>query len=191
MAIITQIWAVCPFLLRICKNILQRIDSLGCVLYNNAYSLKVRNAMALYFSYGMNTNREQMAVRCPDARPIGHATLAGHKLRFAGCADIVPSAAHQVDGVLWEITPQCRTALDALEGFPSFYSIKTVMVKHRRRCYTAEVYYMVADSELWQPSPQYYDIIAAGYRTFGVPVQQLSHALSEVCQSNLTRALSR
>ena len=134
--------------------------------------------MALYFAYGMNCNSTQMARRCPAAIALGHATLPGHRLRFAGCADIIPSGDHQVDGVLWDITPDCRIALDALEGFPEFYNIKTVMVKHRQRHCSALVYYMTPGHTDSPPFHGYLNSILDGYGTFGVPRKQIDLALA-------------
>ena len=43
----------------------------------------------LYFSYGMNTNQAEMALRCPGAQSLGHARLIDHVFRFATHADVV------------------------------------------------------------------------------------------------------
>lgn len=129
------------------------------------------------FSYGMNTNAEQMAARCPRAIPQGHAILPGHLFRFAGCADIVTAYNHQVDGVLWEITSECRAAIDLLEGYPDFYNAKTIMVKHHSRFVSALVYYMNPGYSGALPSARYLDIIRTGYETFNVPQRQINLAL--------------
>ena len=50
----------------------------------------------LYFSYGMNTNQAEMALRCPGATSLGHARLIDHMFRFATHADVV-----NVAGLLW------------------------------------------------------------------------------------------
>ena len=83
----------------------------------------------LMFSYGMNTNRGQMALRCPDARSLGRAVLYGHEFRFARHADIIENPAFNTRGVLWDITEECEKSLDALEGFPDYYLKKTVNVE--------------------------------------------------------------
>ncbi len=48
------------------------------------------NNSQLYFSYGMNTNQDEMAYRCPGAHSLGHARLIDHAFRFAVHADVVP-----------------------------------------------------------------------------------------------------
>lgn len=133
--------------------------------------------MMYMFSYGMNTNKMQMATRCPAAKPIGAAVLAGHRFRFAGCADVVPDRHRQVDGVLWSITAECQQALDWLEGYPSYYNSKTVLVQHRQQFYEAEMYFMNPGHENWPPSQSYYNTIVEGYKSFNVPLHQVKNAL--------------
>lgn len=136
--------------------------------------------MTYMFAYGMNTNKKQMASRCPQAKPIGHAVLVGHEFRFAGCADIVTHAHREVHGVLWKITDQCLAALDALEGYPSFYNRKNVLVKHNNQFYRSLVYFMNPGNEAWPPSKMYVDILNEGYADFNVPTTQLNNALAAV-----------
>ena len=57
----------------------------------------------LYFAYGMNTNRSEMAQRCPGALSLGHARLVDRIFRFATHADVVKCRGSYVDGVLWTI----------------------------------------------------------------------------------------
>ena len=40
-----------------------------------------------YLAYGMNTNRDAMAARCPNAKPMGGFYLPNHRLIFRGVAD--------------------------------------------------------------------------------------------------------
>ena len=48
--------------------------------------------MTLYFAYGSNMSRALMRARCPTAREVGTATLAGHRLIITsdGYASVVP-----------------------------------------------------------------------------------------------------
>ena len=79
------------------------------------------NNSQLYFAYGMNTNQDEMAYRCPGAHSLGHARLIDHAFRFAVHADVVPCEGSYVDGVLWSITDQDLDHLDQLEGYPTYY----------------------------------------------------------------------
>ena len=69
-----------------------------------------------YLAYGMNTNKEAMAVRCPKAKPMGGFYLPNYRLIFRGVADFRADADAILPVVLWEITEDCLKSLDALEG---------------------------------------------------------------------------
>ncbi|MFN0263890.1 gamma-glutamylcyclotransferase family protein [Tepidamorphus sp. 3E244] len=72
----------------------------------------------LYFAYGSNMSRAQMAARCPGARPLGPARLDGWAffINQRGTASIRPSLGNAVWGVVWRIQPQHRGVLDHYEG---------------------------------------------------------------------------
>lgn len=115
----------------------------------------------LYMAYGMNTNRDAMASRCPNALPLGGFYLPNYRLVFRGVADIIPDDNAVVPVVLWSITPQCLAALDRLEGYPTLYT--------RRKINGGWIAYMMNDkSGMSPPSHHYYRMIAEGYRDFGL-----------------------
>ena len=63
-----------------------------------------------YLAYGSNLNLEQMAHRCPTAKPIGTAVLKDYQLLFRGghggsVATVEPFKGKTVPCLLWEITP--------------------------------------------------------------------------------------
>jgi gamma-glutamylcyclotransferase (GGCT)/AIG2-like uncharacterized protein YtfP len=136
------------------------------------------------FAYGMNTNKNQMAVRCPAAIAIGAGVIAGYEFRFAGCADIVPSSHSEVHGVLWKITNQCLDALDALEGYPRFYNRKIICVKHKNQFYDALVYFMNLGQISWPPSNGYFETVVEGYTSFNVPLRQVDRAMDSFALSH-------
>lgn len=140
--------------------------------------------MIYYFAYGMNTNLEQMAYRCPQAQLVGAATLDGHRFRFAGCADIVEDEHNYVDGVLWYITRDCLAALDQLEGYPRFYNSKEVLVVCNGQEYRAEVYYMNAGQEDGLPTNSYLDMVTEGYTDNNVPLDQVTASLNLLQENN-------
>lgn len=148
--------------------------------------------MTIYmFAYGMNTNLEQMARRCPAAQVVGPAVLPGYRFRFAGCADVVPDENSYVNGVLWYITEECLYALDQLEGYPHYYNCKEVLVKCGSEDYFAEVYYMNPGYADDAPSQSYYDMVTEGYRSNGVPLDQIERSLGSLRKNDnpLTRIL--
>ena len=70
-----------------------------------------------YFAYGSNLDQEQMAWRCPLARPVGRLTLPDWALEFRGVATIVPCPGKSVDGAVYAVTPADERALDLYEGY--------------------------------------------------------------------------
>ena len=72
----------------------------------------------LYFAYGANMHPGQMEWRCPNALASRAFILRDWELRFYSHATIEPRKGAQVAGVLWEITPDCESSLDAFEGYP-------------------------------------------------------------------------
>jgi gamma-glutamylcyclotransferase (GGCT)/AIG2-like uncharacterized protein YtfP len=136
----------------------------------------------LYFSYGMNTNPDSMAYRCPGALSMGHARLLEHSFRFAHHADVVATPGSFVDGVLWEITAEHLTALDYLEGYPHYYNRSAKPVSLGRRILSAEVYYMNPAQDYYPPSEYYLNHIISGYNSHAVPTDQILNALELVSE---------
>jgi gamma-glutamylcyclotransferase (GGCT)/AIG2-like uncharacterized protein YtfP len=134
-------------------------------------------SVKLYFAYGMNTNQEEMAYRCPTAVPMGKAVLHGYRFEFKNFATIVPSPGESVEGVLWTITDSDEVALDILEGYPEFYDKKYVTV-HQGIDYIAMTYIMSPREQSYPPSDGYYRMVSQGYQQFGLNQQQLLEAKS-------------
>jgi gamma-glutamylcyclotransferase (GGCT)/AIG2-like uncharacterized protein YtfP len=129
----------------------------------------------LYFAYGMNTNREEMAYRCPTAVALGKALLPGYRFEFKSFATIVPDADSQVEGVLWTITDADEAALDILEGYPEFYDKRHVKVQQGID-YIAMTYIMGPREKGHAPSDGYYSMVSEGYQSFGLSQRQLLEA---------------
>ena len=126
----------------------------------------------LYMAYGMNTNRDAMAVRCPKAKPLGGFYLPDTRLVFRGVADIVPDTDTICPVVLWDITIDCLRALDRLEGYPTFYG--------RRKINTDWIVYEMNDkTRTSPPNGGYYKMIEDGYKDFGLDDYKLRVALAE------------
>ena len=136
----------------------------------------------LYFAYGMNTNKEEMAYRCPGARALGKAILPGYRLEFKSFATIVPNPKESVEGVLWTITELDELALDMLEGYPEFYDKKTVSVEHDNQSYIAMTYIMGPREQGYAPSDGYYSMVSEGYQAFGLNQRQLLDAKNRSIQ---------
>ena len=134
-------------------------------------------SVKLYFAYGMNTNRNEMAVRCPTAVPLGRAILPGYRFEFKSFATIVPSPGDSVEGVLWTITDRDEQALDVLEGYPEFYGKRHVKVQQGMD-YIAMTYIMNPKEHVFGPTDGYYSMVSEGYQQFGLNQQQLLEAKS-------------
>ena len=96
-----------------------------------------RSGTLLYFAYGSNMNRNQMAFRCPDAEVAGSVRLEGYRLAFrengggVDVATVLPEPDSFVDGVLWRISERDERRLDHYEGFPYLYGKTPVTVTGR------------------------------------------------------------
>ena len=139
-------------------------------------------SVKLYFAYGMNTNKEEMAYRCPGARALGKAVLPGYRFEFKSFATIVPSPKESVEGVLWTITQSDESALDMLEGYPEFYDKKSVSVEHDNQSYIAMTYIMGPREQGYAPSDGYYSMVSEGYQSFGLNQRQLLDAKNRSIQ---------
>ena len=131
------------------------------------------NNSQLYFAYGMNTNQDEMAYRCPGAQSLGHARLIDHAFRFATHADVVPCRGSFVDGVLWSITDQDLDHLDQLEGYPTYYDRLQVRVSQGSRIVLALCYSMQPGRSDSAPSDSYMNMVLEGYKQHRVPTEQL------------------
>lgn len=133
-----------------------------------------------YFAYGMNTNVGEMAHRCPKARTLGRARLPGYRFAFNYHADIVNDDTSTTDGVLWEITEDCLSALDILEGYPVYYTRFEVDVEWHGEIVRAITYQMTGlDRGPAMPSSSYYFMVTKGYAQHHVPRTQLLAAYEQ------------
>ena len=73
--------------------------------------------MPLYFAYGITMSRPEMALRCPGAKALGPARIAGHRFMILdnGHASLRRDRASAAHGVLWEIDLAHIRVLDAFE----------------------------------------------------------------------------
>lgn len=140
--------------------------------------------MIKYFAYGMNTNLESMAGRCPTARSLGVAILPEYEFRFARHADILPNPEFDTYGVLWDITRNDLRSLDALEGYPFYYDRKVVEVRHNGQIVRAITYFMQPDNHDAMPADSYFDLVQSGYLQHAVPVYQLYEAIEFIKRYN-------
>ncbi len=131
----------------------------------------------LYLAYGMNTNIDQMASRCPKAVSIGRVDIPDMRLVFRGVADVEYSYGDVLQTVLWDITPDCELALDMLEGYPTFYDKKYIDVEINGKTYEAMIYQMVGDRlDYSHPGSYYQQMLEEGYQDHGLELNQIYEA---------------
>jgi hypothetical protein len=124
-----------------------------------------------YFAYGSNLNRAAMKRRCPQARPLGPATLAGYAFFVGvdGWGSVKPSAGDTVHGVLWQLTPRCVAALHAYELLHAgLYQVRHLPVRSGQRLMPAMVY-LLRRRAPGLPKPGYVEMIAAAARDWQLP----------------------
>lgn len=131
----------------------------------------------LYFGYGMNTNIQGMATRCPGAECLGAATLPNYRFVFRCHADVELEKDCWVDGVLWSINDHHMKSLDRLEGFPSYYLRHKAFVEHEGEQKIAWIYTMRDQTYEAEPGESYLRCCIEGYESNGVPTDQIKDAL--------------
>lgn len=131
----------------------------------------------LYLAYGMNTNIDQMAGRCPGSISIGRVDIPDYRLVFRGVADIEECRGNVLQTVMWDITPSCERALDILEGYPTFYTKRYIDAKIGSKTYNAMFYQMVGDRlDYSHPDMYYQNMLEEGYQEHGLDLNQIYEA---------------
>ena len=130
-----------------------------------------------YFAYGMNTNITEMTNRCPKATSLGKCVLENFELRFRTHADIDLVPGSYMEGVLWEITPECESALDRLEGYPYYYNKINVVVNDD---IVAMAYIMNNKGPEEAPGISYENCLIDGYTSHGLDVDRLIETIDYV-----------
>jgi gamma-glutamylcyclotransferase len=72
----------------------------------------------LYFAYGSNLWRKQMALRCPSSVKVGTGILYSHRwgITSRGYANVYPSSNHVVYGTVYTLSEADQVELDGHEG---------------------------------------------------------------------------
>ena len=130
--------------------------------------------MKYYLAYGSNLNMDQMAHRCPDARPAGNYKIEGYGLVFRrGYLTIEPAEGKSVPVGIWEISEADEKALDRYEGYPRFYRKEYFDLPYYDRTIPCLVYIMQDGYPIHEPSDAYMQTVRDGYRDFGFKIAPL------------------
>src|SRR5262249_29359823 len=125
----------------------------------------------LYFAYGMNMHRAEMAHRCPGALLRGTVRLEDYRFLITarGVATVVPAPNSLVHGVLWNLTSRDEANLDSFEGVRSgFYRKRRVTVLDDSGEAHAFVY-VASNSTPGRPRPGYLETILEAARCHEMP----------------------
>ena len=140
----------------------------------------------LYFAYGSNLDWAQMKRRCPSARFVCVAKLAGHKLAFTrrserrqcGTADVVKAGGSEVWGVVYQLEECDFQPLDMYEGCVpgrpnnayDRIELEVLQDGDEARPTTAWIYVVNAKSEREHtPNAEYKRLMTEGARYWGLP----------------------
>jgi gamma-glutamylcyclotransferase (GGCT)/AIG2-like uncharacterized protein YtfP len=127
--------------------------------------------MKLYFAYGANLSIDSMAWRCPDAKPVTAFYLRDWRLELHCHATIQPSPGDSVAGALWRITPDCEASLDSFEGYPVYYSKRTLIQDG-----VEFMVYVMNRPLSGSPGRGYIDLLQEGYQDWQLPHTWLARA---------------
>lgn len=142
-----------------------------------------------YLAYGSNLNVNQMAYRCPNARPVGTGAIPGYELLFKGSKTgayltIERAADSFVPVAVWAVTQEDEAALDRYEGCPNFYYKKEIAITMREtvggklRAVKAFVYIMHENRAPALPRGEYVNTCARGYQAFHFNPEALRRAIA-------------
>ena len=138
-----------------------------------------------YIAYGSNLSEEQMAFRCPDAKPVGMAVLKDWKLAFRTHATVEPCEGRVVPVLVWEISEQDERSLDLYEGWPHYYRKENLPITitnfrgQKPKKITAMAYVMNDGHEVMPPMKGYYDVLDKAYTRYGFNRHQLELSMKE------------
>lgn len=139
----------------------------------------------LYVAYGSNLNLRQMAMRCPNATPLGIGEIEGYELQFKGqphaaFATIGPKEGASVPVLVWELGRDDEKALDIYEGVSSgHYYKKDIPVQRYNGTITAMVYIMNPKMTYGIPTQRYYNAVLEGYENCELDPRMLNEAVDK------------
>lgn len=141
----------------------------------------------LYIAYGSNLDKSQMQYRCPTAIPVAVSTLPNYRLVFQGHAygahaNVIPEEGREVPVAIWEIGPIDEAALDRYEGVAGGYYTKEYMTIDVNGEPQEALIYIMAPNPYGNPTIQYLETIARGYRDFNLPIKVLNDAVRETVE---------
>lgn len=137
--------------------------------------------MKYYVAYGSNLNMEQMAYRCPDARPVASGILTDWQLVFNGVLTIEQRKGSKTPVGIWRISADDEFSLDRYEGYPSLYRKEVLRLRLKNKKTVDAIVYIMNGGKRPQcpPTNMYYQTCREGYDDFGLDPATLDQARKE------------
>ena len=148
--------------------------------------------MPLHFAYGSNMDAAAMARRCPRARLLGPARLAGWRFALmpSGYATLLPDPRARVHGALWDIPVADWAALDRYEQLAAgLYAKRSLRVLRPPAGGAQALVYLGARPELGAAPRHYLEEIVAAARELALPADYLAY-LSALAEARKKGALA-
>jgi len=125
-----------------------------------------------YFAYGSNMDERQMALRCPNAKLVGRASLADHSflINERGVASVAVAPNRVVHGLLWTISRTDEKALDRYEGVADgLYRKEVLQIKQKSGGAVDALVYIASSSNPGVPRTGYMKRIKRTAIEHGLP----------------------
>ena len=139
----------------------------------------------LYFAFGSNLDRVQMATRCPDSFPVSRAALSGYRLAFegvsmawggGGVATIEWDPDQCVQGVVYSLSAWDLHSLDGYEGHPRCYRRRLMPVELSDGSVALAWVYVKPVRQPRRPHRSYLGVISDAYHRLGFDLRRLKDA---------------
>jgi len=137
----------------------------------------------LYFAYGSNMDAAAMASRCPRARVLGRARLAGHRLivMASGFVSVAADRRANVHGVLWNVPAGDLVALDRYEDIAHGLYVKKILSVLREPVGAVmALTYVGANPNLGAAGRLYLESVVAAARAQALPEDYIDYLSSLV-----------
>jgi gamma-glutamylcyclotransferase (GGCT)/AIG2-like uncharacterized protein YtfP len=131
--------------------------------------------MTLYFAYGSNMHRGDMAERCAGAQPLGRAALHGwrYQIMQGGYASIARDLDAAVHGVLWQVDAEGLAKLDAYEDLASGLYTRAMLTVRRGAIRSRALVYVGGTQATGKPLPDYQERVIAAAEEWKLPASYL------------------
>jgi cation transport regulator ChaC len=129
-----------------------------------------------HFAYGSNMSRALMAARCPGARALGIATLAGWRfvINPDGVGSIAPEPGALLRGVVWRLGLRDLVALNAYESVDTSLYLRRMLPVVREGRRLPALAYIARRHGQGRARPGYITVVVAAAREWNLPEGYIS-----------------